>query len=119
MHEDLLDIFSSHNEPVDNQKLMNYLENKLTPQERHAFEQQLLESDLLNDAVEGLEDFKDKKDIASFTSFLNKRLSKQLDKRKKLQLKRKIKDLPWLYLAIIVVLLIVLIGFLVIKKHLD
>lgn len=119
MKEDLLDIFSSQNEQIDNEKLMNYLANKLSPQERHAFEQQLLDSDLLNDAVEGLGAFNNQNDITAFTRHLNKNLKKQLDKRKKLKLERKIRDLPWLYLAIVLVLLIILISFLVIRKHLE
>ncbi len=119
MEEEILDIFSSHNEPIDNEKLINYLANKLSREERHAFEQQLLESDLLNDAVEGLKNFQNHSDITSLTRNLNKNLLKQLEKRKKLQVKRKIRDLPWLYLAIVLVLLLVLISFLVIRKHLG
>ena len=119
MKEDLLNIFSSQNEQIDNEKLMNYLANRLSPEERHDFEQQLLDSDLLNDAVEGLGAFNNQNDITALTRHLNKNLKKQLDKRKKLKLERKIRDLPWLYLAIVLVLLIILISFLVIRKHLE
>jgi hypothetical protein len=118
MDDDLLNILSDSNKDIDNQKLMDYLSDKLPEREKHEFEKQLVDSDMLNDAIEGLEKFKDKKNVAAFVAQLNTQLKKQLAKPKEKRMKRNIKDLPWLYLTIIIILLLILIGFIVIKEHL-
>ena len=118
MSDDLLNILSNSNKDIDNQKLMDYLSGKLSADEKHDFEKTLVDSEMMNDAVEGLEKFKNK-DVSALVEQLNTNLHKQLEKKKSKKLKRRIKDLPWLYLSIILILLIILISFLVIKKHLD
>jgi hypothetical protein len=118
MNEDLLNILSNKNVAIDNQKLIDYLNNNLTASEKHEFEQQMANSNLLNDAIEGLEKFSDKKDILHFAKELNDHLKKQLEKKKAYHEKRKIKYLPWLYLTIVLILIIILISFLLIKIHL-
>ena len=118
MNDDLLNILSNSNKDIDNQKLMNYLSGKLSAAEKHDFERSLIDSEMMNDAVEGLEKLKNK-NVSVLVEQLNSNLHKQLEKKKSKKLKRQIKDLPWLYLSIILILLIILISFLVIKKHLD
>ena len=118
MDDDLLNILSNSNKDIDNQKLMDYLSDKLPEKEKHEFEKQLVDSDMLNDAIEGLGKFKDKKNVNAFVAQLNAHLKKQLAKPKEKRMKRTIKDLPWLYLTIIIILLLILIGFIVIKEHL-
>ena len=118
MNDDLLNILSNSNKDINNQKLMDYLSGKLSADEKHNFEKALVDSEMMNDAVEGLEKFKNK-DVSALVEQLNTNLHKQLEKKKSKKLKRKIKDLPWLYLSIILILIIILISFLVIKKHLD
>ncbi len=118
MNDDLLNILSHSNKDIDNQKLMDYLSDKLSGDEKHDVEKTLVDSEMMNDAVEGLEKLKSK-DVPGLVEQLNINLKKQLEKKKSKKLKRQIKDLPWLYLFIIFILLIILIGFLVIKKHLE
>ena len=118
MSDELLNILSNSNKDIDNQKLMDYLSGKLSADEKHDFEKTLVDSEMMNDAVEGLEKLKIK-DVSALVEQLNTNLHKQLEKKKSKKLKRQIKDLPWLYLSIILILLIILISFLVIKKHLD
>ncbi len=119
MNDELLNILSNSNKDIDNQKLMDYLSGKLSPAESHEFEKSIVDSEMMNDAVEGLEKFKNKKDVSALVEQLNSNLKKQLEKKKSKKLKRKFKDLPWLYLTIILVLIIILISFLVIKRYLD
>ncbi len=119
MNDDLLNILSNSNKDIDNQKLMDYLSDKLSAEEKHEFEKEMASSEILNDVVEGLEKFKDKKELNTFVNELNLRLKKQLEKKKAKKTKREIKDLNWLYFAIILILIIILIGFLIIKKHLE
>lgn len=119
MNDDLLNILSHSNKDIDNQKLMDYLSGKLSAEEKHNFEEAMIDSEMMNDAMEGLDGFKNKKEVSALVEQLNTNLKKQLEKKKSKKLKRSIKDLPWLYLTIILILIIILIGFLVIKKHLD
>jgi anti-sigma factor RsiW len=118
MNDELLNILSNSNKDIDNQKLMDYLSGKLSAGEKHDFEKALIDSEMMNDAVEGLEKIKNK-NVSALVEQLNTNLHKQLEKKKSKKEKRLIKDLPWLYLSIILILIIILIAFLVIKKHLD
>jgi anti-sigma factor RsiW len=119
MDDKLFNILSNSNKDIDNQKLMDYLSGKLSAEEKYEIEKQMADSDFMNDAVEGLEEVKNKKDISSFVEQLNTNLHKQLDKKKKRKLKRRLKDQPWLYLAIVILLLLIVICFIVIKRNLD
>jgi len=118
MSDDLLNILSNSNKDIDNQKLMDYISGKLPAVETHDFEKTLVDSEMMNDAVEGLQKIKNK-DISGLVEQLNANLHKQLEKSKSKKLKRRIKDLPWLYLIIILVLIFILISFFIIKKNLD
>ncbi|HXS58700.1 MAG TPA: hypothetical protein VN726_21375 [Hanamia sp.] len=119
MSDDLLNILSNSNKDIDNQKLMDYLSDRLSPEEKHEVEQSLIDSDMMNDALEGLQKFKNKKDITSFVDQLNTNLKKQIDKKKFKNEKRRIKDMPWLYFSIVLIIIIILISFAVIWKHLS
>jgi anti-sigma factor RsiW len=118
MSDELLNILSNSNKDIDNQKLMDYVSGKLSADEKHDFEKTLVDSEMMNDAVEGLEKIKNK-DVSALVEQLNTNLRIQLEKKKSKKIKRRIKDLPWLYLSIILILLIILISYLVIKKHLE
>ena len=118
MSDDLLNILSNSNKDIDNQKLMDYLSDKLSAEEKYNLEKAMIDSEMMNDAVEGLGGFKEK-DVNTLVEQLNSNLKKQLEKKKSKKLKRKIKDLPWLYLTIILILVIILIAFVIIKKNLD
>ena len=58
MNDELLNILSNSNKDIDNQKLMDYLSGKLSADEKHDFEKALVDSEMMNDAVEGLEKIK-------------------------------------------------------------
>jgi len=119
MDDKLLNILSNSNKDIDNQKLMDYLSGKLSAEEKHEVEKQIADSDFLNDAVEGLDEVKNKKELAFFVEQLNSELHNQLEKKKKKKLKRSLKEQPWLYLAIILLLLLSIISFIVIRKYLE
>jgi len=118
MNNEIINILANSNKDIDNQKLMDYLSGKLSGEEKHEIEKIITDSPLINDAVEGLEQFKNKKDLSAFVDQLNADLHKQLRKKARRKHKRKLRDQPWFYLAIVIILLLVVIGFIVIKKHL-
>ena len=119
MSNELFDILSNSNKDIDNQKLMDYLSNKLSAEEKHDLEKKMVDSPLINDALEGLQDFKNKQDVSVFVTQLNDNLHKQLEIKKRRKQKRKLKDQPWVLLAIILILMLIVICFLVIKRHLE
>jgi len=119
MEDKLLHILSASNKDIDNQKLMDYLSGKLSDEQRHDVEKQMADSEFVNEAMEGLEEVKNKKELNFYIEQLNADLHKQLDKKNARKQKRKLKDQPWIYLAIVVLILLIVIGFIVIKKYLD
>ncbi len=119
MNDELLNILSDNNPEFDNQKLIDYVSDKLSAEDKHEFEKTMADSALLNDIVEGLQNVKNKKQLHVLVEQLNGNLKKQLDKKKTIRNKRKIKDMLIIYLSIILILIIIVIGFFVIKKHLE
>jgi hypothetical protein len=118
MSDDLKDILSNLNKDIEQDKLLDYLNKKLSAAEAHEVEKQMADDEFMNDAVEGLENFKNKKDLSLLVEQLNKDLKKQTEKKKLKKEKRKLKDQPWLYITIVTLLLLIIIGYLVIKKYL-
>jgi ATP-dependent Zn protease len=119
MPDDLLNILSNSNKDIDNQKLMNYLSDQLSAEEKHEFEKELLNSEMMNDAVEGLEKFRNKKDVSAYAEKLNHDLQKQLHKKGYKKEKRQPETMFWVYFAIILILIIVVISFFVIGGYLK
>ena len=118
MSDDLKDILSNLNKDIEQEKLLDYLNKNLGAAEAHEVEKQMAEDEFMNDAVEGLENFRDKKDLSLMVQQLNRELKKQTEKKKAKREKRKLKDQPWLYITIVTLLLLVIIAYIVIKKYL-
>ncbi len=119
MSDDLKDILSNLNKDIEQEKLLDYLNKKLSAAEAHEVEKQMADDEFMNDAVEGLEHFKNKQNLSLLVDQLNSDLKKHTAKKKKQKEKRKLKDQPWLYITILIILLLIIIGFVLIKKHLD
>ena len=116
MSDELKDILSNLNKDIEQEKLLQYLNRKMSDEEQHAFEKQMNEDDFMNDAVEGLQSLENKNNIALVVQQLNADLKKQLDKKKRRKEKRKLKEQPWLYFSVVLILLLIVITWLVIKK---
>jgi len=119
MSDELKDILSNLNKDIEQEKLLDYLNKKLSAAEAHEVEKQMAADEFMNDAVEGLENFKNKKDLSLLVEQLNNDLKKQTAKKKRKKEKRKLRDQPWLYITIIILLLLVVISFVLIKKYLN
>ncbi len=116
MNKDLLNILSNSNKDIDNQQLMDYLSGKLTGEELHEVERSMADNEFLNDAVEGLQSFGNKKDLAVYVDELNASMQKNLEKKKQRRLKRRLKDEPWGLLAIVLIILLCIAGYWVVRK---
>jgi hypothetical protein len=118
MKKDLLNIFSRNVDTIDTQKLTDYLTGKLSDKERDDLEKQLVGNDFENEAIEGLQNIKNKNSIPGSVEQINALLVKQLQKKKKRKEKRRLKEYPWVYLTIIILLTLCVLGYLITRKFL-
>ena len=119
MSNDLLDILSNSNDKINNQKLIDYLNDNLSDKEKHEVEKWMSDNDMVNDAVEGLQHVKNKKNLQAYVEQLNKNLQNQLEQKKQQQQKRKLKEYPWIYFAIVLILLLCIVAYVIIRKSLH
>jgi hypothetical protein len=112
MSKDLLNILSNSNKDIDNQQLMDYLAGKLSAADAHE-----VENDFMNDAMEGLGTIENKKDINVYVEQINRDLKNKVEKKLLRREKRKLKEYPWVYLAIITVLALLLLVYYVLSKY--
>ena len=116
MDEKLLEILSSSGQ-IDEQKLLDYLQGKLSPQERNEIEKLLADSDFEKDAEEGLEQIRNKENLPAVMSQLNRHLVMKLSKRRKKNAKRGLPDLIIPVAATIIVLLLLFAIYFLVIKH--
>ena len=116
MRENLKDILSNLKTDIDQETLLLYLQNKLSAEKRHEVEKKLLASEFSNDAIEGLQEIKDKQQISFMVKMLNRDLKNKLQKKRARREKMRIKDQPWLYISILILLLLIILAFIVIRR---
>jgi anti-sigma factor RsiW len=116
MNKDWLNILSGNDKDIDNQRLMDYLSGKLTEEARHEVEKTMADSEFLNDAVEGLQQLAGKKDIQATVDELNAAMRRSLAKKKERRLRRRLREDPWTYLAIILVIGLCILAFVIIRR---
>lgn len=107
MADNLKDILSHLNPDVDQETLLLYLQGKLPEAQKHELEKQLLTDEFNEEALEGLEAFKDKEQISYMVEALNRDLKKKTAKKKERREKLRIKDQPWIYISILIFLLLI------------
>lgn len=110
------DIFNKEEELSD-EELLKYLNSDISEAEMHAIEEKMAASDFHNDALEGLNQFKDKKNILTLTNTLNQQLKKQIGRGSKRKKKRNIQDQQWMIVVVLAVLLLSVIGYLFIHYN--
>lgn len=118
MSDKLTDILSSDQEDFNKEQMLKYLNGELSADEQHELEKAMIDSEMMSDAMEGLQSFGRPKDIPRIEKNINSNLQKYLKKKKGIREKRKIRDLPWLYIFIIIILLLIIISFVIIKANL-
>lgn len=116
MSEKWLEILSHHSH-VDQQKLLDYLEGKLSEEEKHEVEKLMADSDFINEAMEGLENMRDKQKIASVLHELNSNLSKRIHQRRNRKLKNRFPDLTLAIAATVTILLLIFLAFIIYKMY--
>lgn len=119
MSENLKDILSNLNPEVDQEMLMQYLQGKLSAQEQHQLEKQMMGDDFEADALEGLQEFANKKNLTALVDELNKDLKKRTEKKKRFKEKMKLNLDSNLIVAIIIILLLIILSYLVLHKKMT
>jgi anti-sigma factor RsiW len=115
MKENLKDILSNLHSETDQQTLLNYLHGKLSAAQQHEVEKKLLDDEFEAEALEGLQNFKDKRNISVLVESLNGDLKNKTAKKKAWREKRNPKLEPWLLLAIVMILALAVIGYIIIS----
>lgn len=119
MSENIKDILSNLSTDVDQETLLQYLQGKLSEEKKHEVEKMLLQNDFDEDAVEGLQEFKDKEQIKYMVEMLNRDLKKKTEKKKKRREKLNISYQPWTYISILILILLIVLSYIVIHRMLK
>jgi anti-sigma factor RsiW len=114
MNEHLLNILKEHGN-VSEQQLLDYLNGKLSAEERHAIELQMAEHEMMMDAEEGLAMVQDKQQLETVSAQLNASLTEQLKKRRNRN-RRELPNQSILITATFIILVLIVIAFMVIYK---
>ena len=69
-----------------------------------------------DDAMEGLQEFRNKERISLVVEQLNRDLKLKLAKKKQRREKMRIKDQPWIYIALIIIILLIVLSYIVINR---
>jgi ferric-dicitrate binding protein FerR (iron transport regulator) len=101
------------NNKLSEDKLMAYLEGKLSPAEHHEVEQWLAEEGMESDALEGLRALQPTETKHSVNR-LNHNLRKTLLHKKRKRRPLKTDHIAWI--AILIILLLIVVGYLVIRR---
>jgi hypothetical protein len=116
--DNLKDILSHLSPEIDQETLLLYLQDKLSVEKRHEVEKKLLENEFAGDAAEGLQQFRNKDKLTMLVDQLNHELKGRLQKKKRRQ-KIHLKEYPWLYLAVIIIIALIIISYFVIQRLLE
>jgi len=119
MSENFKDILSHLSTEVDQETLLLYLQGKLSEEKKHEIEKKLMENEFASDAMEGLQEIKDKQQISYMVEMLDRDLKKKLERKKQRREKMRIKDQPWLYISILILILLIVISYIVIHRLLQ
>jgi CHASE3 domain sensor protein len=111
--EDLTNIWNADDE-LNVEQLMNYVKGKSAGEEEHTVEKKMAESSFVNDAVEGLQNFSSTEKVNSYVQQINEQMHQRLAEKKQGR-KNNIKSLSWEIIAVIVIILLCLIGYIVIQ----
>lgn len=104
-------------ENIDDQKMLDYLNNMMSNEERYAFEKEMNESAFLNDASEGLAHIESQQKINEYVEQLNTELKKITQKNNLKRKKKKLEIEDWILIAVILTVTLCVVAYYVI--HLN
>ena len=119
MQDNLKDILSNLSTEVDQETLLLYLQGKLSAEQQHEVEKKMLDNEFANDAMEGLQSFKNQEHLQLLVDQLKKDLRAKTSKKKATVEKRKVKLDSWVIITIVLILVLVAISYFVISRYMS
>ena len=119
MSDNLKDILSNLSNEVDQETLLKYLQGNLTEAQKNEVEKKMLAGDFENDAMEGLQEIKNKERLSVVVDQINRDLRKKLEKKRQGREKLRFKDHPSLYIALLIILLLIVLSYFVIHRMMQ
>jgi hypothetical protein len=96
-------------------QLLKYLEGKLSGDELYEFQKMMAESNLLNDAVEGLEIVGNTNKINTYVADLNKHLQNYTSSKRDRRIKNHLQLNDWSLISIFLTIALCIFGYIVVK----
>ena len=119
MNDRLKDILSTSANSIDPVKLMAYLNNELSPEEAQKVEEKLAADEFQQTALEGLEVFRNKKELEAITYQLNRELNKKIRKRNQQRKKSRGAQPMQILVVTIIFLLLIILAYWIISRLLS
>lgn len=119
MSDNLKNILSHLTTEIDQETLLLYLQDKLPAEKKHEVEKTLAENEFANDALEGLQQIRDKKQIAYMVEMLNRDLKKKTEKKRQRRQKLQLKDQSWLYIVIFIFIILIILSYMIIQRMMQ
>ncbi len=116
MKDDLKDILSNLNNEADQELLSKYLQDKLSNEDRHAFESALIDDEFTADAFEGLSRLDANVNVDLLQQSLRNNLNKRLKEKNKRKLNTTLQNTHWYIYAIVLIILLCLVGYYVVTQ---
>jgi hypothetical protein len=116
MPENLKDILSHLNPDIDQATLLLYLQDKLPEHQKQEVERALSGNEFAADALDGLQQFEDKKQINHVVEMLNRDLKKKVEKKNQRREKMKLKDQPVLYIVVFIFIILIVLCYMILTR---
>ncbi|MCW3080130.1 hypothetical protein [Segetibacter sp.] len=113
---DWKNILSDNEEQLTEEELLRYLDENTAEEEKDSIQHKINNSPFEVDALQGLLQVKDKKNLQKQVNQLNQKLQ-QLTAKKQRKEKREIKIYQWIVLAILMLLFTCVIAYIIIYLH--
>lgn len=97
----------------DEQLLLKYLQGKLSPEEQHAVESMMNDSDFEQDALDGLEQF-EQQQLPVYVQEINSHLEKKLKQKPGRRKRRPLPSMAWIYLTLFIILSLLILSYIII-----
>jgi ferric-dicitrate binding protein FerR (iron transport regulator) len=115
MKNDLINILADNSKDIDNQMLMDYISGKLSDPDQHAVEEWTQNNQFATDALEGLQQFGNQEQLKNYVQQLNLELKEFLQQKRQKREKRRWKDQPFTYIAIVFILCLAVIAYILLR----
>lgn len=113
--DDWKDILPGKDEQLTDEDLLKYLHNEMSDEEKYQFEKKI--SSFESDALDGLQQINDKTRLHNHIKQLNKKLPQLLLLKKQRLEKRKLREMQWTILTIIIVLFLCITTYALIRMN--